>query len=90
MSVKQLTLLAVHQGINIPQNCTGTRQALEKIVLETYNKWDEVLANDGTTLPELLETFEHLDDFSFNIIKGKDEIRRLIKPIKTGDEVLML
>ena len=37
LSAKQLTLLAVEQGINIPENCTGTRQALEKVVLETYN-----------------------------------------------------
>lgn len=38
LSIKQLTLLAVEQGITIPNNCTGTRQALAKIVLETYNK----------------------------------------------------
>ena len=90
LSIKQLTLLAVQQGIKIPQNCTGTRQALEKLVLDTYNIWEEVLANDKTTLPELLETFEHLEDFSFNLTKGKNDIRTFIKPIKTGEEVLML
>ena len=90
LSVKQLTLLAVEQGIKIPKNCTDTRQALGKVVFETYDKWDEVLTNDETTLTELLETFEHVEDFSFDLAKGKKEIRRFIKPIRTGDEILML
>ena len=90
LSAKQLTVLAVEHGIEIPESCTGTRQALEKVVFKTYDKWDEVLANDETTLTELLETFDHVEDFSFNLINGKKEIRRFIKPIKTGNEILML
>ena len=90
LSAKQLTVLAVEHGIEIPESCTGTRQALEKVVLKTYDNWDEVLANDETTLTELLETFDHVEDFSFNLIDGKKEIRRFIKPIKTGNEILML
>ena len=89
LSAKQLTLLAVEQGIEIPKHCTGTRQAMEKVVLERYDKWDEVLTNDGTA-PELLETFDHIEDFSFNLAEGKKEIHRFIKPIKTGNEILML
>ena len=72
LSVKLLTLLAEAQGINIPKNCTGTRQSLEKVLLKTYDKWDEVLANHETRLPELLETFEHLEDFSFHLTIGKN------------------
>ena len=90
LSAKQLTLLAVKHGIEIPESCTGTRHALEKVIFETYDKWDEVLTNDETTLTELLETFDHIEDFSFNLTEGKKEIRRFIKPIKTGNEILML
>ena len=90
LSVKQLTLLALEQAIDIPKSCTRTRQALQKVIFKTYDKWDEVLANDKTTLPDLIETFEHLEDYSFNLTIGKKEIRRFIKPIKTGDEILML
>ena len=89
LSAKQLTLLAVEQGIEITKLCRGTRQTLEKVVLERYAKWDEVLTNDGTA-PELLETFDHIEDFSFNLAEGKKEIPRFIKPIMTGNEILML
>ena len=63
---------------------------MEKFVFERFDKWDEVLANDGTTLPEMLETFDHIEDFSFDLTESKKEIRRFIKPIKTGNEILML
>ena len=49
-----------------------------------------MLASDETTVPELLETFEHLEDFSFNLTIVKKQIRKFIKPIKTGDEIIML
>ena len=48
------------------------------------------MANDETTLLELLETFEHLIDFSFNLTIGKKQIRKFTKPIKTGDKIRML
>ena len=48
------------------------------------------MANDETTLPELLEVFGYLEDFSFNLTRGKKQIPKFIRPIKTGDEIIML
>ena len=49
-----------------------------------------MLTHDVTALPELLETFGQIKDFSFDLTEGKKEIRRFVKPIKTGAEILML
>ena len=73
----------------IPRSCTKTRDALVKVVLKAYEKWYTILDNDKTSLPDLLEAFEHLD-ISQDVKTGKNQIKEKIRPIKPGDEIIIL
>ena len=44
---------------------------MAKVVMKTYDTWEKVLENDSCTLENLLTTFEHIDDFSFDVQRGK-------------------
>ena len=85
----QLTILANKQRIVIPRTCTKTRDSLVKVVLKAYEKWYAVLDNNKTSLHDLLKTFKHLD-FCFKVETGKNEIKEKIRPIKPGDEIMIL
>ena len=67
--------MAREQHIDIPKKYSKSRESLAQIVLKTYNKWEAILDKTTTTLHDLLETFDHLD-FSFNVDKGKKDIRK--------------
>ena len=90
LSASQLITVANDQNISIPENCTKTRDSLAKVVLKTYEKWEEILQNENCTLEDLLSTFEHIDDFCFDVQKAKKYIRKRIRPICPGDEILIL
>ena len=90
LSAAQLTLLAIDQSIEIPKNCTRTREALSRIILENYNRWDNVLNDESCSRPDLLETFDHVEDFSFHVPTAKIEIRKIIQPIRPGKEIIIL
>jgi hypothetical protein len=90
LSSTQLIMLANDQAIVIPENCCKTRDSLSKLILKAYNQWDKVLQNGSCTLLDLLSTFEHIDDFSYDVTQGKRDIRLKIRPINPGDEVLIL
>ena len=48
-----------------------------------------MLQDKSCTLADLLTTFEHIDDFSFDIPTAKKDMRMKIRPICLGDEIMI-
>ena len=72
LTKKQLASVAKEKNITVPENCTRTRDALCKIILSAYDKWDDTLSN-ASSLGDLLEGFPDLDNFNFEFIKTISE-----------------
>ena len=62
MTGSQLSSFISRNRIIIPDNCSKSRDSLSKLVLESYTKWDDVLCDEETTVNEIIEAFDCIDD----------------------------
>ena len=62
MTGSQLSSFIRRNRIIIPDNCSKSRDSLSKLVLESYTKWDDVLCDEETTVNEIIEAFDCIDD----------------------------
>ena len=89
MTGSQLSSFIRRNRIIIPDNCSKSRDSLSKLVLESYTKWDDVLCDEETTVNEIIEAFNCIDDQN-DIDHAKACMRKKMQLILPGEESLIM
>ena len=90
MTQEQLELLIDGLKIDKPERCPKSRQALAKLVLRTFTKWDRVLNSDKITVKTLRKIFKDKCGNSSDLAEVKSAIMKRIKLIVPGEESLYM
>ena len=89
MTAQQLQRFCRSSGIEIPNNCTLTRESLYSVVKGKYDKWYKVLNDPSIKLPALKEAFGSIDGCN-DVCEAKAFCRNKIKLMEPGDEILVM
>ena len=88
MTVEQLQHFAFDHGIRIPENCPRNRNALAKIIISTYARWEVILESEIVSLDFLRQVFKEKCGPSTVINDVKKHIKQKIKLQEPGQEII--